>query len=352
MGGPVLVEGKGVTRSEVSAELGVQLLCLALFLFAALGAASCKRRQGPGAGVTEAPRPPPPPPPALGDVLVEDVTVSETRPDGVRLDAAALAAGLRRRLEGASVFVAHRDAGAGAVARVRVEVAIEEVRAGGKAAARAVARLRVQLRPEGAAARQFREDVQAGSETVFSLEQKLARQELFQRLVARTLDDLAAPYLARLRLWAGPLAALDTALRSDAGEQRLEAIRIAGERGRNEAVPALLRLLEDPDEVTRDAALGALVDLRSKEAVSVLGRKRELRDRREMRKILDAMAAIGGEEASDYLTFVAVSHEDEEIREMAASARGRLDRRGDAMPAGPSSPAGMRRRRDGLNGPL
>jgi hypothetical protein len=39
-----------------------------------------------------------------------------------------------------------------------------------------------------------------------------------------------------------------------------------------------------------------------------------------MRKIIDALASLGGQEATDYLSFVADAHEDEEIRNMAKAA--------------------------------
>src|SRR5206468_7769825 len=52
--------------------------------------------------------------------------------------------------------------------------------------------------------------------------------------------------------------------------------------------PTLLKLLDDPDEPTRDAALGALIALGDRRAVSALTRSRSLRDRHEMRKIIEA----------------------------------------------------------------
>jgi hypothetical protein len=55
-----------------------------------------------------------------------------------------------------------------------------------------------------------------------------------------------------------------------------------------------------------------------------------MRDRREMRKILDAIAMLGGQEAAEYLSFVADAHEDEEIRQMAKQALERLKRHADA----------------------
>ena len=52
-----------------------------------------------------------------------------------------------------------------------------------------------------------------------------------------------------------------------------------------------------------------------------------MRDQREMRKILDAIAVLGGHEAAEYLGFVADGHDDPEIREMAAEAKKRLLRK-------------------------
>src|SRR4029077_5090292 len=91
--------------------------------------------------------------------------------------------------------------------------------------------------------------------------------------------------------------------------------------------PVLLKMLGDPDEATRDAALGALIAMRERRAVGELTRTRSLRDRREMRKIIEAIAILGGDEAQDYLSFVAQSHDDDEIRAEAAAAKARLERR-------------------------
>jgi HEAT repeat protein len=103
-----------------------------------------------------------------------------------------------------------------------------------------------------------------------------------------------------------------------------------GERRLQDQAPILLKLLSDPDETTRDTALGALIALHDRRAVTELANTRSLRDRREMRKIIAAIALLGGQEADDYLSFVAASHDDDEIRAAAASARAELQkRRGD-----------------------
>jgi hypothetical protein len=79
--------------------------------------------------------------------------------------------------------------------------------------------------------------------------------------------------------------------------------------------------------VLRDAALGALIQIGDRRAVTALTKSRSMRDRREMRKILEAISTLGGEEAFEYLSFVAASHDDEEIRSLASAAKTRLERR-------------------------
>jgi HEAT repeat protein len=172
----------------------------------------------------------------------------------------------------------------------------------------------------------------AGEETyeVQTAKGPAAREALYEGLIQRVAGDLIDGFAARQRLHQGPESAVREALRADGGELRLEAIRTVGERHLAAEAPRLLTLLEDEDEATRDAALGALIALGDRRAVSVLTRSRSLRDRHELHKIIEAISILGGEEADDYLSFVAGSHDDEEIRAEAAAARARLQRRADA----------------------
>ncbi len=146
-------------------------------------------------------------------------------------------------------------------------------------------------------------------------------------LAIRIAGDLVDGFVARRRLHDGPPSAVHAALSADGGELRDEAIHAAGERRLREEAPVLLKLLDDPDERTRDAALGALIALGDRRAVTALTRSRSLRDRREMRKIIEAVSILGGQEADDYLSFVAASHDDDDIRAAAAAARERMLRR-------------------------
>ena len=67
--------------------------------------------------------------------------------------------------------------------------------------------------------------------------------------------------------------------------------------------------------------------MRERRAVRELTQSRSLRDRREMRKIIEAISILGGQEADEYLSFVAATHDDDEIRTEAAAARARMQRR-------------------------
>jgi hypothetical protein len=302
-----------------------RLLSTALLLVTL--ASGCKRKGS-------APAPPPPPPvPALGPVTVQDLTPPEDVPPGVNLDVEALAAEARQILNRGGIFrPGAGDGGAPVIARVRIDVGLEDVVVGDKGAARAVLRLRIDTRPSELAERRFNEDVQAGAESQYQLTggKPPERGPMYRKLVSRTLGDVLGEYVAKQKLYAGDARTLQGALRADGGEMMIEAIRAAGERQVRSEIPRLLQLLEHPDEGIRDAALGALVQMRERRAVSVLAEQRSMRDKREMRKILDAISVLGGDEADQYLAFVADGHEDPEIRELAADARKRLQRRADA----------------------
>jgi hypothetical protein len=287
-----------------------------------LAVPACKKKAAVEAG-------PPDIAPRLGSVTVQDMTAPEAIPPSARIDAKALAAELTRQLTGAGIFApGGPDAGADLpLARVRAELAMDDVQAEGKAAARAVVRFRVDTRPAGQSGGHWNEDVQAGAETTYQLTPPPDQKAIFGKLAARTVADLASVYIARQKIWRGGATEVRKALSTDAGELQVEAIRAIAERKITSEVPALLKLLSNEDEAVRDAALGALVELRERRAVSEIAKQRSMRDRREMRKILDAIAMLGGQEAVEYLSFVADAHEDEEIRQMAKQALERLKRR-------------------------
>jgi hypothetical protein len=303
-----------------------RLTVTGLALVSILAVPGCRKKAGGEAA-------PPEVLPRLGPVTVQDLTAPEAIPAAARIDARALTGELQSRLAGSGLFApSAADAGDVPVARVRAEVAMEDVQAEGKAAARAMVRFRVDTRPASVAAQHWNEDVQAGAETTYQLTPPPDQKAIFGKLASRMVADLASAYVGRQRLWRGSAAEVHGALTADAGELKVEAIHAIADRKLTSEVPTLLKLLSNDDEAIRDAALGALVELKERRAVSEIAKQRSMRDRREMRKILDAIAMLGGQEAEEYLSFVADAHEDEEIRQMAKQALDRLKRRAPPPP--------------------
>jgi len=188
-------------------------------------------------------------------------------------------------------------------------------------------RLRVGVRPQGPSGARFAEDVTGVGEAPLATREARDVEAAIRRLAERTAADLAQAYAGRQKLWSADAQALARALAASDTDVRVEAMRVAGARRLRELVPAVVRLLGDEDENVRDAALGTLVAMGERSAIKALADSRQMRDAREMRKVLDAIASLGGREAKDYLGFVAETHDDEEIRVMAKEALGRLERR-------------------------
>lgn len=307
-----------------SRPLVLSTLATLTILAVALVTPACRRRA--------AAPPPPPAPPLLGTIAIED----QSPPSDERPDAVAIEVELRRVLRASGLFAAAgADAGTAPTARARVAFAAECVEEGAKGEARAQVRLRIDTRPsEAPGALAF--DLQGQGVEPYAVVAKKARgaeapapppRPSLSALVVRITRDLVDGVAARRRLQEGSPTALHAALVADGGELREEAIRIVGERGLRDEVPTLLKLLGTDDETVRDAALGALIAMRERRAVRELTQSRSLRDRREMRKIIEAISILGGQEADEYLSFVAATHDDDEIRTEAAAARARLQRR-------------------------
>ena len=306
----------------------LKLPTLATFAaLAVVAAPACKR---------SAPRPQAPPPkPVLGSITLDNLALP---PDKERLDEISIEAALRRILGASGMFAAAAgDAGAAPSARARLAFTAESLEAGGKGEARARVRLRVDTRPSDApGAVAF--DLEGQGAEPYAVTPPPAKGRApaageprklpsLTALVMRVTGDLIEGVASRQRLQEGSPSALHAALIADGGELREEAIRIVGERQLRDEVPTLLKLLSADEEPIRDAALGALIAMRDRRAVRELTRSRSLRDRREMRKIIEAISVIGGQEADEYLSFVAATHDDDEIRAEAAAARARMQKR-------------------------
>ena len=93
------------------------------------------------------------------------------------------------------------------------------------------------------------------------------------------------------------------------------------------AVPRLLEMLNAEDVLVRDGAIGTLVALREPRAVQPLTEMAQFKDLDMMRRVIDAVGMIGGEDARAYLDLIASGHDVPEVRALAKDALLRLERR-------------------------
>ena len=265
--------------------------------------------------------------PSLAEVTVRPITPPHFRDTDIQLDQAQIAAKAKKILEDAAIFAAPEEKRP--AAKVSLEVEMVSASESAEPEIGAKVRLRVAVRPSVSPAR-FAEDVAAMGQAPLSKGDVDEARVAFQRLAERTVEDLLLAYVARQKLWDGDAPEIASALNSADNDLRVEALRIVAARNLRSEIPTVLRLLSDEEENVRDAALGTLVALRERSAVKALAESRQMRDAREMRKILDAIATLGGREAQEYLSFVAETHDDAEIRAMAKAAIERLSRRSES----------------------
>jgi hypothetical protein len=263
--------------------------------------------------------------PALGAVVVREASSEASEGLTIKLDESRLSLKVRKILEEAEIFASQDTTKTSANVNLSVEILDGK---GGDVDIGAKIRLKVGLRPVvGEGQKHFIDDIEAVGQAPVSREKKDDRQAVLQRLVERIIADVMFAYIRRQKLWEAPEPEIAAILSSDDEDLRIEAMRIVGVRKLHGQVPAVIRLLTDQSESIRDAALGTLVAMRERSSIKALAQSHEMRDAREMRKILDAIASLGGQEAREFLGFVAETHDDEEIREMARAALERLQRR-------------------------
>jgi hypothetical protein len=148
----------------------------------------------------------------------------------------------------------------------------------------------------------------------------------------RTLADALRGLIEKEKVRRGDKDAILAGLAGRDPDLRQLAFAVAGERRMNDLVPRLIELLGNEDTAVRDGAIGALAELRDPRGVKPLTELARFGDHDMMRRIIDAIGAIGGDEARAYLQFVADGHEHPVIRDLARQALDRLERRSKRAP--------------------
>jgi HEAT repeat protein len=155
-------------------------------------------------------------------------------------------------------------------------------------------------------------------------------EDRMRALAGRLVNDTVGLVLKQYRLRTGPAGELLSALKDPDADVRRQAVRAAAFRREKTAVPALVELLDDSQEDLRDMVLGALTDIADPAAIKPITAHVKFSDTDQLRKIIDPVASIGGDEARAFLEFVGSGTEDPEIRKMAKDALERMDRRAQA----------------------
>lgn len=110
------------------------------------------------------------------------------------------------------------------------------------------------------------------------------------------------------------------------------ALELAADRRLSGAFDRAIALLQERDPAVRGAALRVLVALRDPRAVRSLARASDFADADTMRSLVEAVTAIGGAEAIEFLELVASGHSDADMRQRAQEGLDRLGRRPPGAP--------------------
>jgi hypothetical protein len=83
-------------------------------------------------------------------------------------------------------------------------------------------------------------------------------------------------------------------------------------------------LLDSGNEAVRMAAMRALVALRDPRAVEPLAKRADFKDHDRLRTIIEAVTAIGGDDAAEFLELVATGHPDADLQQRASEGLARI----------------------------
>ncbi len=142
-------------------------------------------------------------------------------------------------------------------------------------------------------------------------------------LMNKGVEELEVTLRSLFRLCGGTATIWQRSLDSAEPDEQILAAKLLAHNRVTTAVESIGKLLGDPREQVAEAAATALGDMGQESAVPVLIRSMKSRDLRSEVRAIEAMARIGGMEASAYLEMTAEGHENPEVRELS---RGALER--------------------------
>lgn len=177
---------------------------------------------------------------------------------------------------------------------------------------------------EGRAAVAMRTDRGPAPLTVTVIEQGPVRDATDRALLDAALSSAARALDGQARLVLASDRELLAAIDAGENDERILAARLAAARRVRGAGPRISRLLHHPRQEVRDAAVGALIELGDPSTVRSLIESAPSDDPGAQLRIVEALASIGGPEATQYLELLASGSDEPDIREAAARARARV----------------------------
>lgn len=151
---------------------------------------------------------------------------------------------------------------------------------------------------------------------------------LLATLVATTVAQVGHDLVAKEQVRTGGTEALVDALESADGDMVLWALELIAERARGDLLDRVVAALASEQVLVRNQALTTLVALGDPRAVDALARRAPFDDHEFMRMVIEAVTALGGDDARQYLEFIASGHPDDDLRARARDGLDRLDRAG------------------------
>jgi len=137
------------------------------------------------------------------------------------------------------------------------------------------------------------------------------------------IDVSVRGLIEKERLRGAPAADLATALRGST-DIALWALDLIADRRELRLLDDVVAQLTARDEKVAQAAITTLVALGERSAVGPLTKLADFQDYEQLRVLIEASASLGGDDAIEFLEFVASGHPDDEIKELAADALKRL----------------------------
>ncbi len=151
-------------------------------------------------------------------------------------------------------------------------------------------------------------------------------------MIEQSVLEAGRGLVAKEELRQGDDAAVLAGLDAKDPDLVLWSLELVAERKLAAGFERALALLRAQDAGVRAAALRVLVALKDPRAVAPLAKMANFSNPEELRMVIEAVSAIGGDEAAEFLEYVATGHSDADLRSRAREGLERIGRQKHATP--------------------